>query len=74
MVDVALAVGVFLVKHSSRVVVAEDVHKTATIPVVRHTASVVDLARGVLQHLKNKQSHECQCLEYSYLFIHLLKA
>lgn len=50
-VDVADAVTVLLVNDFVSVVVAENVHQAASVPIVRHTTAIVDMAGCVLQHL-----------------------
>ena len=53
MVDATLAVHVLRVHHLGVVVVVEDVHQAAAIPVVCHPTSVVDVTGRVFQHLGN---------------------
>ena len=45
-------VNVVFIEHLVVVVVSEDAHEAATIPVVRHTTSVVDMTRSVEEHLE----------------------
>ena len=56
MVDVAGAVGVLLIHHFRLVVVTEDAHEAAAVPVISNTTAVVDLACRVLQHLKDSKT------------------
>ena len=50
MVGTRRAVLVIILQDICIVVICQDTHEAATIPVVRNTATVVHLARGVHQH------------------------
>lgn len=52
MIDARLGELVVSVESSRAVEVVEDVHDAATVPVVCHTATVVDVTGRVLQHLE----------------------
>ena len=56
MVDVAGAVRILVIHHFRLVVVTEDAHEAAAIPIISHTTAVVDLACRVLQHLKDSKN------------------
>lgn len=51
-VDARGAVAVIMEEHGGAVVVLQDVHDTATVPVIRDTAPVVDLPSCVLEDLR----------------------
>ena len=51
LVDGAVVVEISRFKDVLVVVVAEDVHHTSSVPVIRHSTAVVDVSRRVQQHL-----------------------
>jgi len=53
-VDSGGVVEIIRLEYTLVVVVAENVHHTTSVPVVRHTTAVVDVTRRVDQHLNNQ--------------------